>query len=66
MKIDIEKLNIAQANKCLTNKDLCRVAKVGHVTLIEIKNGSEKKPELKNNRKISKGFECRCCRPSGK
>ncbi len=56
MKIDIEKLNIAQANKCLTNKDLCRVAKVGHVTLIEIKNGSRKSPNLKTIGKLAKAL----------
>ena len=56
MKIDIEKLKIAQANKCMTNHDLCRVAKIGHVTLIEIKNGSRKNPNLKTIGKLAKAL----------
>lgn len=56
MKVDTEKLKIAQANRCMTNHDLCRVAKVGHVTLIEIKNGSRKNPNLKTIGKLAKAL----------
>ena len=56
MKVDTEKLKIAQANKCMTNHDLCRVAKIGHVTLIEIKNGTRKKPTLKTIGKLAKAL----------
>lgn len=56
MKINTEKLKIAQANKCMTNHDLCRVAKIGHVTLIEIKNGSRKNPNLKTIGKLAKAL----------
>lgn len=56
MKVDTEKLKIAQANSCMTNHDLCRVAKIGHVTLIEIKNGTRKKPTLKTIGKLAKAL----------
>lgn len=56
MKVDTEKLKIAQANRCMTNHDLCRVAKVGHVTLIEIKNGRRKSPTLKTIGKLAKAL----------
>lgn len=56
MKVDTEKLKIAQANRCMTNHDLCRVAKVGHVTLIEIKNGRRKSPTLRTIGKIAKAL----------
>lgn len=56
MKIDIEKLNIAQANKCLTNKELCKVSDVGYITLLEIKNGSRKNPNLKTIGKLAKAL----------
>ena len=56
MKIDIEKLNIAQANKCLTNKELCESAEIGMLTLLGIKNGSRKSPNLKTIGKIAKAL----------
>lgn len=56
MKIDIEKLNIAQANSCLTNKELCKNAEVGYITLIEIKNGKRKSPNLKTLGKLAKAL----------
>lgn len=56
MKIDVEKLNIAQANNCLTNKELCKNAEVGYITLIEIKNGKRKSPNLKTLGKLAKAL----------
>lgn len=37
MKININKLNIAMAEKCLGNKELCKKANISLVTLINIK-----------------------------
>ena len=37
MKINVDKLNIAQAEKCLTNKELCKLADIGYLTLTMIK-----------------------------
>lgn len=37
MKINVDKLNIAQAEKCLTNKELCKLAGIGYLTLTMIK-----------------------------
>ncbi len=56
MKIDAEKLKIAQANSCLSNKELCESAKIGILTLTEIKNGSRKKPTLKTIGKIAQAL----------
>lgn len=56
MKIDIEKLKIAQANSCLSNKELCESAKVGALTLVEIKNGKRKSPTLKTLGKLAKAL----------
>lgn len=56
MKIDIEKLKIAQANSCLSNIELCRNAEIGALTLIEIKNGKRKSPTLKTLGKIAKAL----------
>lgn len=56
MKIDVEKLKIAQANSCLTNKELCKNAEVGALTLIEIKNGKRKSPTLKTLGKLAKAL----------
>ena len=56
MKIDVEKLKIAQANSCLTNKELCENAKIGALTLIEIKNGKRKSPTLKTLGKLAKAL----------
>lgn len=56
MKIDVERLKIAQANSCLSNKELCESAKVGALTLIEIKNGKRKSPTLKTIGKLAKAL----------
>ncbi len=56
MKVDIEKLKIAQANSCLSNIELCRNAEIGALTLIEIKNGKRKSPTLKTLGKIAKAL----------
>lgn len=37
MKINVNKLDIAQAEKCLTNKELCKLAGIGALTLTMIK-----------------------------
>lgn len=37
MKINVEKLKTAQAEKCLTNKELCKLAGIGSLTLTMIK-----------------------------
>ena len=56
MKVNVEKLKIAQANSCLSNKELCKIAEVGALTLIEIKNGKRKSPTLKTVGKIAKAL----------
>lgn len=55
MKINSEKLKIAQANSCLNNKELCKNAGIGTITLLEIKNG-KRKPTLKTIGKIAKAL----------
>jgi DNA-binding Xre family transcriptional regulator len=37
MKINVSKLDIAQAEKCFSNKELCEKAKISLVTLVQIK-----------------------------
>lgn len=37
MKINVDKLKTAQAEKCLTNKELCKLAGIGSLTLTMIK-----------------------------
>lgn len=55
MKVNSEKLMIAQANSCLNNKELCKIAEIGTLTLLEIKNG-KRKPTLKTVGKIAKAL----------
>lgn len=37
MKINVDKLKTAQAERCLTNKELCKLAGIGVLTLTMIK-----------------------------
>lgn len=37
MKINVEKLKTAQAERCLTNRELCKLAGIGTLTLTMIK-----------------------------
>lgn len=37
MKINVDKLKTAQAERCLTNKELCKLAGIGALTLTMIK-----------------------------
>lgn len=56
MKIKIDKLNLFQASQCFTNHELCKKADIGMVTLVKVKNGSQK-PTLKTIGKIAKALE---------
>ena len=56
MKVNVERLKIAQAQKCLSNIELCRKAEIGALTLLEIKNGKRKSPTLKTVGKIAKAL----------
>lgn len=40
MKININKLNIAQAEKCWNNQELCKNANISLTTLAKIKNSN--------------------------
>lgn len=55
MRLNIEKLNIAQATKCFSNIELSRNANVGLQTITEIKQG-KRKPTLKTIGKLAKAL----------
>lgn len=57
MRLDIKKLNIAQANKCFSNIELSQNANVGLQTITEIKQG-KRTPTLKTIGKIAKALNC--------
>lgn len=56
MKIKTEKLNLFQASKCFTNQELCEKAGIGMVTLVKVKNGTQK-PTLKTIGLLAKALE---------
>jgi len=56
MKIKIDKLNLFQASKCFTNQELCGKAGIGMVTLVKVKNGTQK-PTLKTIGLLAKALE---------
>lgn len=56
MKIKPEKINLFQASKCYTNQELCEKAGIGMVTLVRVKNGSQK-PTLKTIGLLAKALE---------
>lgn len=56
MKIDIEKLNLYQAEKCLSSKELRKKAGIGIATLTKLKNGTQK-PTLKTIGLLAKALE---------
>ena len=57
MRINIKKLNIAQATKCFSNIELSQSANVGLQTITEIKNG-KRTPTLKTIGKIARALNC--------
>lgn len=56
MKINVEKLNIKQAEKCLSNKELCKTANIGTLTLTMIK-ANKRVCHPKTIGKIAKALE---------
>lgn len=56
MKIKTEKLSLFQASKCFTNQELCEKAGIGMVTLVKVKNGTQK-PTLKTIGLLAKALE---------
>jgi transcriptional regulator with XRE-family HTH domain len=55
MKINIEKLKIAMAEKCLTNQGLCKKAKISLTTLATIK-ANKREPQTITVGKIAKAL----------
>lgn len=56
MKINAEKLKIAMAEKCLTNKELCQLAGIGNLTLTMIK-ANKRDCRLSTVGKIAKALD---------
>lgn len=56
MKINAEKLKIAMAEKCLTNKELCQLADIGCLTLTRIK-ANKRDCRLSTVGKIAKALD---------
>lgn len=56
MKINIEKLNLYQAEKCFTNQELTKKAGIGAMTLSKLRNGNQS-PTLKTIGLLAKALE---------
>ena len=57
MKIDIKKLEILQAEKCMTVKELKKKSGIGHTTYLRIRQRSEKVAPITVG-KIAKALNC--------